>query len=155
MSRPARVGNADGLAAELQAVGALKYGELRHRFLTLYGTLPAPRLSRDLLLRAIAYRVQEMALGGLSASLRRLLAEAVGESANGSSTRRVPKRKATPGTVLIRQWRGVAHHVSVLEEGVLYRGERYRSLSQVARMITRSRWSGPAFFGLRTKHGPR
>ena len=57
--------------------------------------------------------------------------------------------------MLAREWRGVAHQVSVLEEGVLYRGERYRSLSQVARMITRSRWSGPAFFGLRAKHGAR
>jgi hypothetical protein len=152
MKRHLSVNDPDGLAAELQALRALKYHDLQQKFLNLYGVHPPPRIGREILLRALAYRIQEMALGGLSPSLRRLLAQAAGESTGRQNAERVP-RKATPGTVLIRQWRGVAHRVSVLEEGVLYRGERYRSLSEVARLITHSRWSGPAFFGLRAKHG--
>jgi hypothetical protein len=54
--------------------------------------------------------------------------------------------------VLLREWQGVTHQVTVIEEGAIYRGERYGSLSEVARVITGSRWSGPLFFGLRAKH---
>ena len=65
-----------------------------------------------------------------------------------------------PGTVLIREWHGVSHRVTVLTDGVLLRGTRYRSLSAAARKITGSRWSGPRFFGLRapakkSDHGTR
>ena len=59
------------------------------------------------------------------------------------------RRTRRPGTVLVREWHGVGHQVRVLEEGVLYLGERYRSLSAVARLITGTRWSGPRFFGLK------
>ena len=62
--------------------------------------------------------------------------------------------EARPGTVLLREWHGVTHQVTVVEGGVLYRGKRHRSLSKVARLITGSRWSGPTFFGLKAK-GPR
>jgi hypothetical protein len=61
----------------------------------------------------------------------------------------MPQRRASAGTVLIRQWRGVSHRVTVLDSDVVYRGQRYKSLSEVARPITGSRWSGPLFFGLK------
>jgi hypothetical protein len=61
----------------------------------------------------------------------------------------MPQRRTSAGTVLIRQWRGVSHRVTVLETDVVYRGRRYKSLSEVARAITGSRWSGPLFFGLK------
>jgi len=61
----------------------------------------------------------------------------------------IPERRASAGTVLIRQWRGVSHRVTVLDTAVVYRGRRYKSLSEVARAITGSRWSGPLFFGLK------
>jgi hypothetical protein len=86
--------------------------------------------------------MQEQALGGLSARTRRLLC---GPEPSPVRHRRVLR----PGTVLVREWHGVGHQVRVLEEGVLYRGERYRSLSEVARLITDTRWSGPRFFGLK------
>jgi Protein of unknown function (DUF2924) len=94
------------------------------------------------MIRAVAYKMQEDALGGLSATTRRILSEEVIKSDRRG-------RMLRTGTVLIRQWQGVAHHVTVGEHGVLYRGERYRSLSAVARLITGARWSGPRFFGLR------
>ena len=71
-----------------------------------------------------------------------------------------PATKVTPGSVLIREWHGISHRVTVLADGVLLRGARYRSLSEVARKITGTRWSGPRFFGLRaptkrSDHGTR
>jgi Protein of unknown function (DUF2924) len=106
-----------------------------------FGVPPPPRTSRALMIRAVAYKMQERELGGLSAMTCRLLSE---EGA------RAPRHRVIrPGTVLIREWHGVAHQVTVGEEGVLYRGERYRSLSEVARLITGARWSGPRFFGLK------
>jgi DUF2924 family protein len=73
------------------------------------------------------------------------------QAAQGSTAGVVLVREATPGTVLIREWRGASHLVTVLYDGVLYRQQRYRSLSEVARLITGTRWSGPLFFGLRSR----
>ncbi len=61
------------------------------------------------------------------------------------------RRELKPGTILLREWHGVNHRVAVLGGGVEYRGQRYRSLSEVARTITGSRWSGPLFFGLKPR----
>jgi hypothetical protein len=106
-----------------------------------FGTAPPPRTSRALMIRAVAYKMQERELGGLSATTRPLLSE------EGATAPR--RRVIRAGTVLIREWHGVAHQVTIGEEGMLYRGERYRSLSEVARLITGARWSGPRFFGLK------
>jgi Protein of unknown function (DUF2924) len=65
------------------------------------------------------------------------------------STVSTPARRLRPGVVLIREWRGTSHQVTVLEDGVLFRGKRHRSLSAVARKITGNCWSGPLFFGLK------
>jgi len=62
-----------------------------------------------------------------------------------------PQCKLHSGAILLRHWGGVQHQVTVLQSGVQFRGRRYRSLSQVARIITGSRWSGPLFFGLKTR----
>jgi len=107
-----------------------------------FGAAPPPHTSRSLLIRAVAYKMQERVLGGLSASTRRRLTEEKASAA-------VPARSVQPGTVLLRVWQGIAHQITVVDNGVLYRGERHRSLSHVARLITGSRWSGPRFFGLR------
>jgi len=94
------------------------------------------------MIRAVAYKMQERALGGLSAATRRRL--------SGQEPAPVRRRRAlSPGTVLIREWHGVGHQVTIIEKGVLYRGKRYRSMSEVARLITGARWSGPRFFGVK------
>jgi hypothetical protein len=89
------------------------------------------------------------ALGGLKPATRRLLARV---AANGTARRpalMAAERKIKPGSTLLREWHGVQHRLTVLEDGVQFGGKRYRSLSEVARKITGSCWSGPLFFGLK------
>jgi len=141
-----------GLSEELASLPALGPERLKARWRALYGTEPPSRISEDLLRRAVAYRLQERALGGLKPSTRRLL-QRVAEDGRSrrSAASATPARKLRPGAVLIREWQGTTHQVTALEDGVLFRGERHRSLSEVARKITGSRWSGPLFFGLKAR----
>jgi len=119
---------------------------LRAQWADLYGR-PAPmRLSCDLLARAIAYRIQAEQWGGLRPALRRRL-ERLGEGGECEAARRSVSR-LQPGARLMREWNGETHVVEVLADGLAWNGERYRSLSAVARAITGVRWSGPRFFGL-------
>lgn len=127
--------------------------DLRQEWRRLYRMQPPARLSRDLLTRGIAYRLQEQQLGGLPKAVRRRLAAADPASAKLGASRSVPLI-IKPGTRLVRQWRGVTHTVLVGTDHVEWNGQRYRSLSEVARAITGARWSGPRFFGLRQRTGP-
>ena len=123
--------------------------DLIARWVALYGGAPPPRTSRSPMIRAVAYKMQERVHGGLSSSTRRALTD------KRPSATTLPPPEARPGTVLLREWHGVTHQVAVVEGGVLYRGKRHRSLSEVARLITGSRWSGPTFFGLNAKGSRR
>lgn len=136
------------LEADLKALPDLPRAELQRRWVELYG-LPCPRhISRLLLTRAIAYRMQERVLGGLDKRLIRTLVRAATDVADGRPIGPAgPMIK--PGTRLLREWSGAVHEVIVLEKGVLYRGKNWPSLSSVAREITGARWSGPRFFGLK------
>ena len=150
MTRRPRAIDREALAAEIAGLSKLGIDELRERWKSTYGKVPTRELGRSFLTRAIAYRLQERAYGGLKPSTRRLLVRFGEETASGSSPKKKPQiRKAQPGTILIREWQGNAHRVTMLDEGVSFNGKRYRSLSEVAREITGSRWSGPRFFGLR------
>ena len=134
------------LDADLEALEQLSYKDLRQRWVDLYDTT-CPPFSRKLLLRALAYRIQENALGGLDRATRRRLEQAAKDLAAGRSLS-PPRPKIKPGTRLLREWHGVVHEVIVLESSVLYRGESWPSLTAVAREITGAHWSGPRFFGL-------
>jgi len=150
IKREIRGKDRERLAQEIAGLTGLSVKELKDRWRTLYGAEPHQRMSRELLTSAIAYRSQELAFGGLKPSTRRLL-ERVAESASSrQSMRAVPVRKTPRGTVLIREWQGVSHQVTVVDDAVVYREQRYGSLSEVARVITCSRWSGPLFFGLKS-----
>jgi hypothetical protein len=143
-SAPSGGGMSEGgeLDAALADLARASRHRLAEHWRAYFGAAPPPRTSRSLLLRAVAYKMQERALGGLSTRARRRL--------NGPEPRPVRRHRGLkPGTVLVREWHGVAYQVRVLEGGVLYHGERYRSLSEVARRITGTRWSGPRFFGLK------
>src|SRR5262249_45719112 len=117
-------------------------------------------IGRTLLLHALAYRLQETALGGLKRSTSRLLERVAEDSIRRRSPIETPATKVTPGTVLIREWHGVSHRVTVLADGLLLRAAPHPALSEVARKITGSRGCGPRFFGLRAPakrgdHGTR
>ena len=116
---------------------------MRSRWHQIFHAPPPPKLSRDLLIRAIAYHLQEEEQGGLDLrTKRRLLSPARTLETDGGVSLK-------PGTKIIREWHGRTHRVTVLETGFDYAGRRYRSLSRIAREITGTRWSGPSFFGLK------
>jgi len=114
----------------------LDLGELRQQWRALYKADASPHLSRELLLRAVAYRMQEMALGGLRPERQRQLrqfAQQLKESGEGRIRSR-PELK--PGTRLVREWQGRTYEVLVVDDGFSWQGTRYRSLSALARKIT-------------------
>jgi len=150
MRRSALAANRPVLAAEIASLSKLSFEDLRERWRVLYGKEPPRQLGRSMLMRAVAYRLQEQTCGGLKRSTRRLLAQVVAEAGARRSPLKAPRRQVGAGTILIREWQGNAHRVTVLDQGVGFNGKRYRSLSEVAREITGSRWSGPRFFGLRS-----
>jgi DUF2924 family protein len=107
---------------------------------------PTPKgISRRLMVQILTYEAQVRQRGGLAPAVRRRLAR----WAAGRAQARSPRLR--PGARLVRDWNGVGHVVDVTEEGLVWRGRRYRSLSAIARAITGTRWSGPRFFGLLAK----
>ncbi|MGO9450844.1 MAG: DUF2924 domain-containing protein [Candidatus Binataceae bacterium] len=141
--------DANKIAEQVAAVDSLGRAELQERWRALFGTEPHPRLGRELLTRAVAHRLQQDALGGLPPATRRLLERTGDDETARKPIRIAPARTPSPGTVLIREWQGATHHVTVVDDGVIFCDQRYRSLSEVARIITGTRWSGPLFFGLK------
>lgn len=125
---------------EVRKLAALDLQALREEWRRLYG--PPPRLrSPDLLRYLLAWRIQSALEGGLDRDTRRRLRQ---------SSPTVPALPTpSAGTTITREWQGVIHEVKVLGTGFSYKGQAYRSLSEIARAITGSRWNGPRFFGLR------
>jgi hypothetical protein len=138
------------LESQLARLASMAIQDLRAEWQRLHRAVP-PNISRDLWTRGIAYKIQERASGGSDAALKRRLNKLASELANGSGASRVPTLK--PGARLVREWRGRVHSVTVTEVGFEYAGQRYRSLSQIARTITGAHWSGPRFFGLNKAAG--
>ena len=132
----------------LSRLSPLDLGELRELWCRLYKS-EAARLSRDLLMRAVAYRMQEVASGGPRLELQRQLRE-IGRELRQTGRRRIRPR-LKPGTRLMREWQGRSYEVLVLDDGFSWQGTHYRSLSAITRQITGTAWSGPLFFGLRSK----
>jgi hypothetical protein len=156
---PSRSGTRS-LADELTELQGLDPAALKQRWRVLYRTEAPVHIGRALLLQAVAYRLQQRVLGGLKSSTRRLLERAAEDNSGRRAPTQAAATKVTPGSVLIRKWHGSSHRVTALADGVMLRGTRYRSLSEVARKVTGTRWSGPRFFGLRapakrSEHGRR
>ena len=135
------------LLRKIEALSDLSAQQLRDEWRRLNRDQP-PRLSRDLLVRAVAYRMQEVACGGLSkATQRKLLTLTKELESNGSIVCDVGQR-IRPGMRLVREWRGRTHTVVVTETGFEFAGKAYSSLTKIAHAITGAHWSGPRFFGL-------
>ena len=144
------------LRARLDRLQDLDGGALREEWRRLCRSEP-PRTSRNLLLRAIAYRLQEAEFGGLPRWARqRLNGSAIGSDASdpGEQAPMAAEPRLRPGARLVREWRGRTHAVIVLGDGFEFEGRPYRSLTQIAREITGAHWSGPRFFGLKDRKRP-
>jgi len=153
-TRTNRRGNADISEVERQIAGLANGStpDLRVAWRQLHHTGPPLGLSRDLLIRPLANQLQERTHGGASRALRRRLQTLAGEFERGSGSFD-PGLLPKTGTTLVRQWRGRTHKVLVCEDGFEYEGQRYRSLSVIAKRITGAHWSGPRFFGLTKRAG--
>ncbi len=137
----------------LGRVAALKTAsaaDLKQQWRELFGKEPPP-FNRPYLESRLAYRIQELAYGGLKPETRARL-EALGEQLDGGNVvlRRIrADSRPLAGTRLLREWKGVEHAVTVLADGFEWEGRPYRSLSAIARAITGTRWNGWTFFGLK------
>ena len=127
----------------------LGLGELRQQWRALNKSDASPHLSRELLVRAVAYRMQEVALGGLRPERQRQLRHFAQQLKESGEGRIRPRPELKAGTRLVREWRGRTYEVLVLDDGFSWQGTSYRSLSALARKITGTAWSGPLFFGLK------
>jgi Protein of unknown function (DUF2924) len=137
------------IAEELARLSTATIFELRGEWRRLHRAAPPMRLSRDLLMRAITYKLQERPLGGLSKSILGKLERLTHDSGASDAHKPVPPISWKAGTRLVREWRGVTHTVLVQAQGFEWNGRRYRSLTIIAQKITGAHWSGPRFFGLR------
>src|SRR5438876_247865 len=138
--------------AQLAALKRLPTPDLKRRWRELFDTEPPP-YNRRFLESRLAYRIQELAYGGLKPeTLERL--EALADELDGgdpAKRRRPAKERPIAGTRLIREWQGVEHCVTVRDEGYEYQGRPYQSLSAIARAITGTRWNGWVFWGLKNQ----
>jgi Protein of unknown function (DUF2924) len=138
------------IAAQLSSLPGLNKQALTGLWRELFETDPPTGMRKELMVQFLAYRIQEQAFGSVSGrnlSRLRQLAKAIE-----SSCKATPQKiRIKPGTRLIREWREEVHAVNVEDGSYEYRGHRFESLSEIARLITGTRWSGPSFFGLKNK----
>jgi hypothetical protein len=137
----------DSVAAQVAALPKTPTPELKQMWRLLFDKEP-PGFNRSYLISRLAYRIQELAYGGLKPATRAKL-DVLADAIDPKTVRRRVVDHPVAGTQLIREWRGVDHKVTVLADGFEWEGRRYKSLSAVARAITGTRWNGPLFFGLR------
>ncbi len=136
----------ESLDRALDAVAQLDRHALIGEWQKHYGRPPPAKFPRHLLLLGVGYKLQEAVFGGLKPQVRRRL-QYLGANPDAALASR--NSAPSPGTVLIREWRGKRHIVTVCEGGVTYQGQTHRSLTEVARLISGTHQSGPVFFGLR------
>jgi Protein of unknown function (DUF2924) len=135
---------------QLAQLPAMDRKALEKLWRDLFDRVPSPVLRRETLIPILAYRIQEKAFGGLRASTVRKLRELAEEHAGGPGPPQDQIRPKT-GTRYMREYDGKLHEVTVLDFGYEYQGNAYRSLTEITKVITGAKWSGPAFFGLRRK----
>ena len=136
------------ITEQLAALATMSPAQLRAEWRRVYRASP-PKLTPDLLLRGIAYRLQERSQGGLPAGVARELERTTKRLLRGDGLAPKHETRLKPGTRLVRHWNGTAYSVLVSEDGFLMGGRSFTSLSHVAEAITGAHWSGPRFFGVK------
>jgi len=142
----------DPIAQRLTTLPQLGKAELCELWEQLFDANPPPQIRRRLMIPILAYRLQEQALGSLTTASRKRLRQLAQAFETNSQPAALPaSRGLKSGTRLVRQWGDQVHLVNVETRGYEYQGARYQSLSEIARLITGTRWSGPLFFGIRSE----
>jgi hypothetical protein len=142
---------ANDLEKELAHLKSSSLDQLRKAWQEQLGTEPPGFRARDILLRMLAWQIQAKAVGGFDPNTERQLREIAKAFERDPAHRPKPVRILSPGVVLTREWKGVLQRVTVETDGFSHLGRRYRTLSEVARAITGTKWSGPRFFGLESR----
>lgn len=137
-----------GVAKQIADLDSLSLPQLRKRWSRTFNAGVPRGLSRDLMIRGLAYKLQEQALGGLTQAAKRKLGTFAKQLEGDSRKGFEADSDLKPGAKLIREWQARTYTVTVLDDGFEFGGKRYGSLSMIAREITGVRWSGPRFFGL-------
>ncbi|MGN6543654.1 MAG: DUF2924 domain-containing protein [Aureliella sp.] len=152
--------SSEKLEHEVAAIGGLSRAQLVEAWIKAHGSPPPKGVKQHLLELSAAWRLQAKRLGGLSAATRKALSQPPHSAQNGTrrssgstpgskiGRRCDPRPALASGTRLMREWNGRMHIVDVMDDGFMFDGKRFRSLSAIARRITGARWSGPRFFGL-------
>ena len=139
--------------AQIGALKSMPATALKVRWRELFDTEPPP-YNRRFLESRLAYRIQELAYGGLKPeTVERLAALAAEVGGKGTKRARSAQDRPIAGTRLIREWQGIEHSVTVRDDDFEYQGRPYKSLSAIARLITGTRWNGWTFFGLKNQRG--
>ena len=145
------------LADEITELPKLSRAQLRTKWRSVLKKEPPTHLRKQLLVPLLAYNMQEQAYGGLRPEVKRRprdLADSFESNPKQAGAKHQIPLRMKQGTRLIRQWQGETHHVTVCDQAFEYDGKKYSSLSEIARLITGTRWSGPLFFGIKqTKKG--
>jgi hypothetical protein len=147
---PERTINAAAIEAEVDRIRSLGIDALRARWRMLFSAVPPKGFTKDIIGRMITYRIQEEEFGGLDRETVKLL----DRLARGERPNELNRRLKT-GTVLVREYNGERHTVTVVPDGFLWRDATYSSLSIIAQAITGTKWNGPRFFGLRVPSHPK
>ena len=140
----------NGLEQQLAELPGMSPAQLRARWRECWRK-PAPDIGPDLLRRGIAWKLQSRVHGDLPGYIKRELDRVAECLRRGEEVASTSRPVLKPGTRLVRSWGGKVHHVLVLDEGYEYDGRRFASLTQIASAITDVHWSGPKFFGLKSR----
>ena len=132
------------------ALPGMTTGDLKAMWREYHETEPPP-FKKAFLVKRLAYRLQELAYGGLSEETEERLEEFASDNCETLASK-IKREQLLPGTRLIRMWKGVEHGCTVLDDGFEYHGRRFKSLTAVANFITGSRWNGYVFFGLKKQN---
>jgi DUF2924 family protein len=137
--------NREAVEAEIDRIRSLGLDELRNLWRATFRAAPPPGFTKDLTARFLSWHIQEQVFGGLDPETAKHLANL----ARGDRSRANRPRRLKPGTVLVREYQGERHTVTVVANGFIWREASYASFSTIARAITGTNWNGPRFFGLR------
>jgi hypothetical protein len=142
----------DTVLTRMAALKTMPIPQLKQQWRELFETEPPP-FNRRYLESRLAYRIQELAYGGLKPdTIKRLQALSDDlDEAGARPRRRGPEGRPIAGTQLVREWQGIEHRITVTEGGFLHQGKPYKSLSAIATAITGTRWNGWVFFGLKNQ----